>query len=243
MYAGGMTAPLSATVAASFNSKWKPPIEVLDLAPVCCEAHGLPLRLDRPCFVLNNVLSEVECRALIQAAEPQHEAEPPSGTTVPGVRSQFSNDDPGLSELIWMRIHDHFPDVLDGGDVVGLETRWRHARYWPGQSVMAHMDFRHGPREDECVASRISFTLYLNDNFEGGETAFVTGVKLDGSHGGEFFLNRPRTGSAVVFYQCIPEFSHTANEVCGGCKSIMRADVLYKFKDAEAADVGGLQLR
>merc|ERR1719456_643069 len=80
------------------------------------------------------------------------------------------------------------------------------------------MDFRRGPKDDECVASRISFTVYLNDDFEGGETAFVTGVRDDGSHGGEHYPNRPRTGSAVLFYQCVPEFSHTANEVRGGCR-------------------------
>merc|ERR1712032_1358154 len=54
------------------------------------------------------------------------------------------------------------PDSLDGGQVVGLETRWRHARYWPEQWVMAHMDFRHKDRADDCVCSRISFTLYLS---------------------------------------------------------------------------------
>ena len=51
--------------------------------------------------------------------------------------------------------------------------------------------------------------------------------------------NVPRRGPAVLFYQGVPEFSHVAKPVFDSKKYIMRSDVLYHFKDATAADVGG----
>lgn len=233
-----VSAVLSATMLD--DCTWAGPVECTDLAPRCSSAHGVSVRSDRLCLSLDNVLSESECRALVSAAQSRHETAPPTGPHVPGVRSQFTVQDPALSDLVWRRITSFIPPELDGGTVVGLATGWRHARYWPGQSVMAHADFRHGSHDDERIASRISFTLYLNDAFDGGETNFVKGVKLDGSHGGVHYSNRPRTGSAIMFYQCAPEFSHTAEVVVNGLKSIMRSDVMYRFASATAADRGGV---
>ena len=47
-----------------------------------------------------------------------------------------------------------------------------------------------------------------------------------------------RLGSAVLFHQGVPEFAHMPHRITRGCKSIMRADVLYKFSSKAAADVG-----
>lgn len=215
--------------------KWSGPIKVIDLAPTCCEAHKVPVRSGRPCLVIDNVFSKEECVAIMAAAKPYHQTEPVS--MFPGVRSQFTASDPDLSAMVWKRVKHALPEVLDNGRVIGLQTVWRHARYFPGQSVFAHMDFRHGSREDECVASRLSFTVYLNDDFDGGSTSFVLGMRDDGSHGEEYYPNRPRTGSVVIFYQSVPEFAHTANTVHRSCKSIMRADVMYRFPDKTAADI------
>merc|ERR1712217_36610 len=91
------------------------------------------------------------------------------------------------------------------------------------------MDFRHGPRSDKSVASRISFTVYLNDDYEGGELAFLRELYADGTHGGEHMRKKPALGSAVLFYQGVQEFSHFPCKITSGQKSILRADVLYKF--------------
>ena len=61
---------------------------------------------------------------------------------------------------------------------------------------------------------------------------------MDGSYEGEHSRCDGRLGSAVLFYQGVPEFAHMPHRITRGCKSIMRADVLYKFSSKAAADVG-----
>eukprot|EP00005_Dracoamoeba_jomungandri_P011756 CAMPEP_0174270658 /NCGR_PEP_ID=MMETSP0439-20130205/45268_1 /TAXON_ID=0 /ORGANISM="Stereomyxa ramosa, Strain Chinc5" /LENGTH=234 /DNA_ID=CAMNT_0015360125 /DNA_START=42 /DNA_END=746 /DNA_ORIENTATION=+ len=225
------------TASLSWKELTSPP-KFIDLAPLCRSVHGLPeddtACKERPCFILQDVFTREECEAIMSAIKDQHDDAPTSMT--PGARSQFTCKDEKLSEITWERIKDFFPQHLDGGEVVGLQTTWRHAMYFPGQSVFGHMDFRHVDREDECVMSRISFTVYLNDQgFSGGETSFVTGLALDGTDTGSYYDSVPRAGSAIVFYQCVPEYAHRANVVKGGRKSIMRADVMYKFSSPEEA--------
>lgn len=90
----------------------------------------------------------------------------------------------------------------------------------------------------DCVVSRISFTLYLNDDFEGGTLDFVTDLRDDGSHGPAHTTMVPKAGQAVLFYQGVPEYAHFPAEIRGSHKSILRADVMYRFQDKETADVG-----
>jgi len=204
---------------------WQGPVENQDLRNTCCQAHSVSVRDDRPCFVLHNVLSIEECSQIVDVLSSKHDVTPDS--LEPGVRSQFSQEDVQLSLIVWGRIFKFFPKELDGGSVIGLQTTWRHAKYFPGQSVMAHMDFRHTDNQE--ISSRISFTLYLNEDFSGGETSFVYGVDNFGHYKTVVYDNKPRTGSAICFYQEVPEFYHCAKVVQGGFKSIMRADVMYRF--------------
>jgi len=216
-----------------FESDWEGPVIFTDLSPLCYMAHQLEVCTDRPCIRFENVLTKKECDNILSMIERNHSE---CDSLIPGVRSQFSVDDVELSDLIWSRIKDFIPSTLDGGNVLGLQTNWRHGLYIDGQSVFAHMDFRHYSKEDENVASRLSFTLYLNEEFENGETAFVLGpLGLDGSHGPIFYKSKPKTGSAILFYQCVPEYMHTAEVVRNGKKYIMRADVMYRFFDKAAA--------
>ena len=213
-------------------------VKCVNLSPQCYLAHNLPSRDDRPCLRFENILSTNECGYILRSIEAMHSKI--CGSIDPGTRSQFSVEDPELSELIWGRIKGFIPSNLDGGIVAGLETNWRHAMYFEGQSVFAHMDFRHYDREDECIASRLSFTIYLNESFIEGETAFVLGpIGLDGSHGPIYLKSAPKTGGGILFYQSVPEFLHTAEIVRNGKKYIMRADVMYRFpsKAAARADV------
>jgi len=206
---------------------WVAPVRQEDLRPVCCRACGVSVRDDRPCFVLHNILSKDECQQIVKHFSQFHSSEPESMT--PGARSQFCVPDSNLSSTIWGRVSQFFPETLDGGKLVGLQQEWRHAMYFPGQSVMAHMDFRRAdaPR----LESRISFTVYLNEDFGGGETTFVQGVDDFGYYSSVVHDNVPKTGSVIVFYQDVPEFFHCAKVVTSGRKFIMRADVMYQFPE------------
>merc|ERR1719499_860992 len=92
--AGSEPRVLSASFTPDVARSWKGPVKFVDLAPKCCEAHGVKVRADRACFVLENVLSPEECAALVKASLEYHEKTAPAGPHVPGVRSQFSALDP-----------------------------------------------------------------------------------------------------------------------------------------------------
>eukprot|EP01084_Bolivina_argentea_P115594 205539_1 len=222
-------------------NEWNNSMKVINIAPICYKQHNKTVISNRPCFVIDNVFTKKECESMIKSTLYLHETKPTS--LLPGVRSQFSIFDPELSNIVWNRIKHLIPNTLDGGVVIGLQKNWRHARYFPGQSVFAHMDYRHGNNINECIVSRLSFTVYLNEDFEGGYTSFVKGMKNDGSFDEEYYKNKPKTGSAIVFYQCVPEFAHNATVVYNGHKSIMRADILYRFSNKTIADVGGLNIK
>ena len=100
------------------------------------------------------------------------------------------------------------------------------------------MDFRHAHKTDPCICSRISFTIYLNTGFEGGELEFLAGIRQDQMGFNPAHLSvSPATGSAAIFYQGLEEFAHDPLEVRKGCKYIMRADVMYRFESPELADI------
>eukprot|EP00747_Dinoflagellata_sp_TGD_P184775 gnl/TRDRNA2_/TRDRNA2_40727_c0_seq2.p1 gnl/TRDRNA2_/TRDRNA2_40727_c0~~gnl/TRDRNA2_/TRDRNA2_40727_c0_seq2.p1 ORF type:complete len:149 (+),score=8.77 gnl/TRDRNA2_/TRDRNA2_40727_c0_seq2:460-906(+) len=97
---------------------------------------------------------------------------------------------------------------------------------------------------DSKLATRLSFTVYLDDDYDGGELSFTradrcgTCIASDVAH----VTVKPRRGSAAVFYQCVPEFSHFPHAVRRGHKNIMRTDVMYRFSDSNKADAGGMHV-
>lgn len=224
-------------------SDWQGPVTYEDIAPACCAAtigadEPLP---SQPCGILHGVLSPEECRTIIAFTEPYHQTEP-TGTEM-GERSQFVTLDPQFVRLLWQRVAPHVPAEVDGGTAIGLLPKVSHVKYFPGQVGFPHMDFRHGPGEqfyDECVSSRISFTVYLNDDFDGGELDFLAGVNAAGTgFNGAHHRFVPRVGSAAIFYQGVPQFAHHPLQIRTACKHIMRADIMYRFSSKEDADVGG----
>mmetsp|Transcript_158460 Transcript_158460/g.508316 ORF Transcript_158460/g.508316 Transcript_158460/m.508316 type:complete len:101 (-) Transcript_158460:68-370(-) len=87
-----------------------------------------------------------------------------------GLRSQFSSEDPEFADILWSRIRDTLPSELDGGQAFGLMPSIVHAKCWAGQEGFAHMDFRQslgGHASGGSLASRVSLTVYLHEDYEG----------------------------------------------------------------------------
>jgi hypothetical protein len=62
------------------------------------------------------------------------------------------------------------------------------------------------------------FMIYLNDDFEGGETTFPE------------FLIRPEQGMALIFNH---DVYHSGREVTRGTKYVLRTDVMYRLMDKD----------
>jgi hypothetical protein len=119
-------------------------------------------------------------------------------------------DDLQLAEEIWGRLSPYLPRILDGQQAIGLNERFHYYRYTSGQSFKGHTDgaFRRSNGEE----SKLTVLVYLNDDFTGGETAFLTSVVS------------PRRGAALVFRHGL---FHEGRPVLSGRKFVMRTDVMF----------------
>jgi prolyl 4-hydroxylase len=171
-------------------------------------------------FTIDGVLTPDECRALIariEAAGPKiAPVSYPEGPVVDlGVRNntRVMFDDPELAALLYARVVDRLPAAMSGGRVVGANERLRCYRYAPGQYFAPHHDGAFV--RDAQERSKLTFMIYLNEEFTGGETAMLD---LD-----EVVV--PKTGRALLFQHAI---LHEGCEVKSGVKYAVRSDIMYR---------------
>lgn len=91
-----------------------------------------------------------------------------------------------------------------------LNERWRYYRYDRQHQFRWHYDGVYRPNEVE--ESRLTFMIYLNDDFEGGATEF------------SWDRVQPRRGMALVFPHML---NHQGSTVTAGVKYVLRTDVIY----------------
>ena len=79
-------------------------------------------------------------------------------------------DDPALAERLWERAQPLIPRNINDWKALGLNERFRFYRYDVGQKFAPHFDgyFSRGDNE----RSQLTFMVYLNADFTGGETRF-----------------------------------------------------------------------
>ena len=103
-------------------------------------------------------------------------------------------------------------------DCFACKWRFRYYRYDPGQQFAPHYDgaFVRGPDEE----SKLTFMVYLNEGFAGGETNFY-----DGWSAAPRLSVRPECGKALVF---VHRQLHEGAAVVRGRKYVLRTDVMYR---------------
>jgi predicted 2-oxoglutarate/Fe(II)-dependent dioxygenase YbiX len=163
-----------------------------------------------------------ECDAYIQFAEVMGFTDAPITTALgPIMRKDVRNntrvmiDDTERAEQLWQRSIDYVPDYMANWWAVGINERLRLYRYDVGQQFDWHSDgaFRRSISE----RSRLTFMVYLNDDFEGGHTAFE-----------DYSDVVPKKGMALFFTH---EICHKGQPVTKGRKYVLRSDVMYRRKD------------
>src|SRR6266436_493544 len=93
---------------------------------------------------------------------------------------------------------------------LGLNERLRFYRYGPDQQFAAHVDGSFVRANGE--RSLLTFMVYLNDGFEGGETKFTETTI------------QPRKAMALIFRH---ELLHEGAAVTSGRKYVLRSDVMF----------------
>jgi prolyl 4-hydroxylase len=170
-------------------------------------------------FTYEDALSAGECAALVTLTEGLgYQVAPittPAGFVMrPDIRNntRVILDDAARSAALWSRLSSLVPAVVDGCRPVGLNERFRFYRYDPGERFALHADGPYcRPNGEESL---LTFMIYLNDGFAGGETTFPQShVRIV-----------PKTGMLLLFPH---ELLHAGEAVTHGRKYVLRSDVMY----------------
>ncbi|WP_200799933.1 2OG-Fe(II) oxygenase family protein [Hymenobacter daecheongensis] len=92
------------------------------------------------------------------------------------VRTDIRNNNRGfyrseeLAQTLWGKLQPFVPGQLGNSTPIGLNELFRFYRYQRGHQFKGHFDESYIRNAQE--ASYFTFMVYLNDNFQGGDTTF-----------------------------------------------------------------------
>ncbi len=201
--------------------------------------------------LLRDVLTVEECHGIISAAETMGFT-PDAPIRAPGEESSVLAHnfywivDSAICAELWNRVEPFVPTKVRGKTVRGLNRRFRVYRYVPGAEYRAHIDGAWPPSSvdastDKYIydasppgaeqSSLFTFLIYLNDEFEAGETTFFLPSGREGTLNA--YPVKPIQGSVIMFPHGETEGSllHEGTGVQQGstpsAKYVIRTDVLY----------------
>ncbi|OUJ69393.1 2OG-Fe(II) oxygenase [Hymenobacter crusticola] len=126
-------------------------------------------------------------------------------------RSFYKNKD--VAQSLWQKARSFIPTQIGNRQAIGLNELFRFYRYQQGHRFNRHFDESYIRNDTE--ASCMTFMIYLNDNFQGGETIF------------DNISIRPKQGMALLFSH---NLYHAGSEVNKGVKYVLRTDVMYRVQ-------------
>lgn len=187
-------------------------------------------------FTITNVLTPEECKEWAAKAETE-------GYAASGVKSIFAGNrlrvcfvDDVKASVIWSRIapfvkeREHHKKADLNGEVetvpwgkykpVGINPLLRCSKYLPGGDFRLHHDTCYA--RDKKYVGFMTILIYLNDNFEGGETVIFENM----THEPHAII--PETGKIFAFYHYQ---GHSGMQVKSGNKLVVRSEIMYSKID------------
>jgi prolyl 4-hydroxylase len=184
-----------------------------------CEGDSVDYRSPLA-WTVDDIMSEAECAEFRTRMDdlgctPAPITTPRGFVMRPDVRNntRVIIDDVPLAAELYRRIAPHVPPSLSNMHPIGANERFRCYRYDPGQRFAPHYDgaFHRSATEE----SLLTFMVYLNEDFEGGATAFHHFEKAV----------RPKTGTALLFQH---RLLHEGCLIHSGVKYVLRSDIMYE---------------
>ncbi len=168
-------------------------------------------------FTIPGFIDATECADLIRHSE-QVCYEPATVVTADGTRvvdsirnnARVIEDDFDRALALWSRVRTHIPPFLGPRQAIGVNERFRFYRYDPGERFAGHIDAPF--RRENGETSFLTFMIYLNDGFTGGETTFRETTVV------------PEPGMALLFRH---DLFHEGSAVTKGRKYVLRTDVMF----------------
>ncbi|MFT5819073.1 MAG: hypothetical protein ACI8ZM_000295 [Crocinitomix sp.] len=169
-------------------------------------------------FIIEDFLSTVECLELIQLSQKIGYEEATVTTyegqkMIKGIRNntRVIKTDFDIAEEFWNKINPFISPTTDGSTAIGVNEQFRFYKYEKGQRFNKHRDGRFKRNENE--ESKLTFMVYLNEKFIGGETEF------------ENFSIIPKPGTALIFKHHV---KHKGCIIESGTKYVIRTDIMFR---------------
>ena len=176
-------------------------------------------------LTIDRFLSQTECDDYVKLSEGKgfEEASVSTERGMVMMKSWRNNDrvimdDASLASRLWQRLQPSAPEISQWHPV-GVNERFRFYRYDIGQKFDWHQDgfFERANGEK----SFFTFMVYLNADFEGGETSFST---TSVSAPRPDLKIKPEAGKALLFHHPI---THKGEAVVSGRKYVLRSDIMF----------------
>jgi prolyl 4-hydroxylase len=174
-------------------------------------------------FVIREFLTPEECAAFVARSENEGYDQATITTSSGFVmnreirdNARLILDDALLAEQLWQRARPLLPPNIEEWRAIGLNERFRFYRYDSGQKFAPHFDGYF--RRSDSERSQLTFMVYLNADFSGGETRFYDENRQP------HLTVRPERGMALGFVHLQ---LHEGVPVGKGRKYVLRTDVMY----------------
>ncbi|MEP1230027.1 MAG: 2OG-Fe(II) oxygenase [Litorimonas sp.] len=168
-------------------------------------------------WTLEGFLSLEACATLIKRSEDTGYQEatvslPEGAQMMKGLRDNYrvTFEDSSLAHDLYSILKPYLPRIDGSLQPERLYEKFRFYRYDDNQRFKRHID---GRVQAHGLESRLTFMVYLNADFEGGETKFNDITIL------------PKAGMALLF---IHEQKHESLPIERGTKYVLRSDIFYK---------------
>lgn len=174
-------------------------------------------------WTIEHFLTQEECDTFIEKSE-KLGYEPATVETERGHRliesvrnnNRIIYSDPGLAISLWEKASSFSPQRIGESIAIGLNEMFRFYKYEPGQHFKKHTDQSY--IRNDVEASYYTLLIYLNDNYDGGETSFHN------------IIIKPKKGTALIFKH---DLEHTGTEVTSGIKYVLRTDIMFRLQQSE----------
>jgi len=174
--------------------------------------------LDTDVYLIKNFLTDSECADFVRQSEAIGYEEATVTTLegqkmIKGIRNnqRVLIKDFELAERFWNKIQPFVTETFESWEPVSVNEQFRFYKYDVGERFNRHRDGRF--RRSETEESRLTFMIYLNENFLGGETEFDT------------FSVTPETGTALLFRH---DIKHKGCKIESGTKYAIRSDIMFE---------------
>lgn len=178
---------------------------------------------DRFLKIIDGLLTPEECERFIRVLDNEDLTLVERGDLATYERNIWISE--AFADELYRRLQPHLPAGVRA-EVVRCNEYFRFSKYGVGQEFGLHTD---GTNLDRLGnVSQYTVNVFLNSEFEGGETDFFQGV----STGVGRTRAIPLAGRAAVFDRGI---SHCGNRVVSGVKYLLRTDLMVPLSGGERA--------